>query len=109
MERVFPKAIDAGIKMVLCVDSSHGMLWKEAYWLVQLGGTPMQAILSVTRYGAEVCDLQDSTGTLEPGKLADVISVRGNPLNDISCLRDVGLVMKEGIRYDEYLQPWPPV
>jgi imidazolonepropionase-like amidohydrolase len=100
MERVFPKAIDAGVRMVLCVDSSHGLLWKEAYWLVQLGATPMQAILSVTRYAAEVCDLQEKTGTLEPGKLADIISVLGNPLEDISCLRDVELVMKEGVRYD---------
>jgi imidazolonepropionase-like amidohydrolase len=107
LERVFPKVIEAGVRVVLCVDSSHGLLWKEARWMVELGASPMQAILAVTRNGAEACGLPEQVGTLEAGKLADVISVQGNPLMDITCLKDVGLVMKEGTRYDRYLHPWP--
>jgi imidazolonepropionase-like amidohydrolase len=107
LERVFPQVIEAGVKIVLCVDSSHGVLWKEARWMVELGASPMKAILALTRNGAEVCGLLDTVGTLEPGKTADVISVRGDPLQDITCLKDVGLVMKEGIRYDPYLHSWP--
>ena len=107
LKRVFPKAIDAGVKIALSVDGSHGVLWKEAYWMVQLGASPAHALRAITLNGAEVCGLEHELGTLEPGKLADIISVRGNPLEDIACLRDIGLVMKEGQRYDTHLRRWP--
>jgi imidazolonepropionase-like amidohydrolase len=61
--------------------------------------TPMEAIVSATRTNAEIFRLQDRTGTIEPGKWADVIVVQGNPLEDINCLADknnVKLVLKQG-------------
>lgn len=107
LERVFPRVIEAGVKIVLCVDSSHGMLWREAKWMVELGASPVQALLAITRDAAVVCGLQDRVGVLETGKLADIIAVRGNPLTDITCIRHVGMVMKEGVRYDACLHAWP--
>lgn len=48
--------------------------------------------------------MEDQIGTLEPGKLADVISIKGDPYKDMSSLRNVGLVMKAGQRYEHLLQ-----
>ncbi len=59
----------------------------------------MQAILAITKNGAEVCGLEKQIGTLEKGKLADIISVRGNPLENIENLKKVNLVMKDGVRF----------
>jgi imidazolonepropionase-like amidohydrolase len=95
---MLPKAIEAGVKFALGVDPCHGFIWKEAQYLVEMGIPEMDVILALTKSGAEVCGLEDKVGTLEPGKLADVISVKGDPLDDITCLRNVGLVMKDGKR-----------
>lgn len=61
--------------------------------------TPMEAIVSATRTNAELFRLEEKTGTLEPGKWADLIVVQGNPLEDLNCLLDknnVKLVLKQG-------------
>ncbi len=58
--------------------------------------TPMQAIQSATRAAADLLDMSDRVGTLEPGKLADIVAVPGNPLNDITAMERVSFVMKDG-------------
>jgi imidazolonepropionase-like amidohydrolase len=60
----------------------------------------MDAIMAATLKGAQVCGLEDDLGSLEAGKYADVVSVKGNPLDNIECMKDVNLVMKAGRRYD---------
>ncbi len=95
-EKNLPKAIDAGVKVSLAVDIAHSFLWKEAKYLVAIGATNTEALKAVTKNSAELLGLQDSIGTLEKGKLADIISVKGNPLEDISVLKDVRLVIKDG-------------
>ena len=63
---------------------------------IKAGATPQQAILAATKNAAELCGLGDQLGTVEPGKLADLIVVGGNPLKEIESLRDLRLVLKEG-------------
>ena len=65
----------------------------------QCGFTPMDAIVAATRNGAKACGLDAQLGTLEQGKLADIILVDGDPLNDITVLQNtnkIQLVMQEG-------------
>jgi imidazolonepropionase-like amidohydrolase len=58
--------------------------------------TPMQAIQAATRVNSELLGWQDDVGTIEPGKLADIIAVPGNPLQDLSTLENVSFVMIGG-------------
>ena len=58
--------------------------------------TPMQAIHSATRAAADLLGMSDQLGTLEAGKLADIVAVPGNPLADITAMERVTFVMKDG-------------
>ena len=98
--RYIPMAMRAGVKVALATDSTHGMLWKEPRCLVEIGASPREALLAVTKNSAELLGLADEVGTLEPGKLADIVSVRGDPLADITALKNVSLIMKGGRRHD---------
>jgi imidazolonepropionase-like amidohydrolase len=64
--------------------------------MVRLGMTPAQALRSATATSAELMGWQDRIGSIEPGKLADIIAVFGNPLTDITALEHVDFVMKGG-------------
>ena len=81
-------------------DALHGKLAHELEYLVQFGMSPTRAIACATRHGAEVCRIADETGTLEVGKSADLIAVRGDPVRDMAALHDVRLVMRQGRRRD---------
>jgi imidazolonepropionase-like amidohydrolase len=67
--------------------------------MVKYGMKPLDAIKSATIISAELLGWQDKIGSIEPGKLADIIAVKGDPLNDIKVLRDVKFVMKDGEIY----------
>ena len=69
---------------------------REIEWMQQAGMTPMQIIAAATKNGARSCNLQDQTGTLEAGKLADVLVVDGNPLADIQVLTKARKVLRGG-------------
>jgi imidazolonepropionase-like amidohydrolase len=73
----------------------HGLNALELVEYVRIGMTPMAAIVAATRHPSELFGLADR-GTLEPGKVADMIAVRGNPLEDISELTRVDFVMRNG-------------
>jgi imidazolonepropionase-like amidohydrolase len=62
----------------------------------EAGMTPMQVIVSATKMGAEVVGMGKKLGTLEPGKLADIVVVDGNPLDDIALMNNVDLVVLNG-------------
>jgi imidazolonepropionase-like amidohydrolase len=69
---------------------------RELGLLVEAGMTPMQAIQAATRVNAELLGWQDRVGSVEPGKLADIIAVPGDPLRDLSTLESVSFVMLGG-------------
>jgi imidazolonepropionase-like amidohydrolase len=98
----FEKAVKAGIKIAFGSDASeipHGTNAKEFFWMVKFGMTPMQAIQAATIHAADLLGWQDRVGSITPGKLADVIAVDGNPLEDITALETVRFVMKDGVIY----------
>jgi imidazolonepropionase-like amidohydrolase len=72
---------------------------EELMLMVEMGMPPLQAIQAGTRNGAEALGLLHDLGTVEAGKLADVIVVAGNPLQDMSVMKRVAIVVKGGIRY----------
>lgn len=94
------KAHRAGVPIFVGLDNFHGLLALEIEFLVEAGFTPMEAIRSATSVAAKAVGLGDKTGSLEPGKWADVISVRGNALDDVVVLSQVSFVMVGGKRYD---------
>ncbi|MBI3979248.1 MAG: amidohydrolase family protein [Chloroflexi bacterium] len=96
LQEMFPKAVQAGVRIIAGTDGRHGELWYELACLVKMGMSPMAAIMSATKCGAETCRLADRLGTLEVGKLADVVGVQGDPLADITAVRDVVFVMQAG-------------
>lgn len=89
-------AIRAGVKFAAGTDGMHGGLAQEIKYLVDLGATPIQALMAATWNAAKVCGLEDSIGTLESGKFADIIVVEGNPLEDIEALKRVKTVISRG-------------
>ena len=96
----FPRVLASGVRFAVGTDSMHGLLPFELEKLVEFGVAPKDALLAATSRGAVVCRLEDRLGTLEPGKLADIIAVRGNPLEDITAMTRVDLIMKGGQRFD---------
>lgn len=92
-------AYRSGVRIALGTDAGvvpHGQNARELEWLVKVGMTNADAIRAATIEAAELLGLEDDAGSLEPGRLADVIAVRGDPLADIGALREVTFVMKAG-------------
>jgi hypothetical protein len=89
-----------GVLIAVGADTRHGpnTLLFELQCLVRCGLSNDAVLLAATRQAARVCGLERDVGTLEPGKLADVLVVGGNPLADLAALGDVRLVLKEGRR-----------
>jgi imidazolonepropionase-like amidohydrolase len=93
-------ALEAGLRVVAGTDSYMGevrfnALPDEMRWLAEYGCTPMQAIQAATSNAAEAMGWSD-IGVLQPGKLADVIAVEGEPLADLRAIDKVLLVVREG-------------
>jgi len=100
----FARALKRGVKIAFGTDAG-GFDWtamneaKEFAYETKFGMTPMQAIQTATRNAADLLDMSDRVGTLEAGKLADIVAVPGNPLNDITAMERVAFVMKDGNVY----------
>lgn len=98
----FKKAVKAGVKIAYGTDASvipNGWNAKDFKYLVEAGMTPMQAIQSATTNAADLLDYKTKVGSITKGKLADIVAVYGNPLEDISILERVRFVMKDGVVY----------
>jgi len=102
-EDTFRRAMKAGVKIAFGTDAG-GFDWKinpakEFSSMVKFGMTPAQAIRSATVTAAELLGMQDSLGTIEPGKFADIVAVPADPLADVSAMEKVDFVMKAGVVY----------
>jgi imidazolonepropionase-like amidohydrolase len=95
----FAKCVKAGVKLAFGTDSGgypHGMNAKQFAYMVRYGMTPMASVQSATIVAAELMGWDDRVGSIEPGKLADIIAVQGDALEDVDRLTDVAFVMKGG-------------
>lgn len=95
----FARAYKAGVKIAFGTDSgvsTHGENAHEFELMVEGGMPPMKAIQSATREAARLLRIEDRLGTIEEKKVADIIAVEGDPLVNISAMRKVVFVMKEG-------------
>ncbi|HZK95877.1 MAG TPA: amidohydrolase family protein [Prolixibacteraceae bacterium] len=98
----FQKAVNAGVKIAYGTDAGvypHGWNGKQFFYMVKYGLTPMQAIQSATINAADLIDWKEKTGSISKGKLADIIAVDSNPLDDVTILEHVKFVMKDGTVY----------
>jgi imidazolonepropionase-like amidohydrolase len=95
----FRKAVAAGVRIAYGTDAGvypHGENARQLPYMVRHGMTPMQAIQSATIRAAELMGWEERLGSLEPGKIADVVAVRGNALSDLGSFAEVPFVMKGG-------------
>jgi imidazolonepropionase-like amidohydrolase len=97
------RAMQAGVKIALGTDSAvypHGLNAHELdVYVNQLGMAPLAALQSATVSAADLMGWTSKTGSLEPGKWADIIAVDKNPLDDVRILQNVKFVMKAGVVY----------
>ncbi len=89
-------AIKAGIKFAAGTDGMHGGLAQEVKYLTDFGASPVEAVQAATIRAAMVCGIEDEAGSLQPGKTADIIGVKGNPYEDITALQRVVTVIQGG-------------
>jgi imidazolonepropionase-like amidohydrolase len=98
----FQQAMAKGVKIGMGTDAGvypHGRNTEEFHQMVDLGMKPVAALRAGTSADAELLGIADNVGTLEPNKLADVVAVPGDPLQNIRQTEHVFFVMKEGVIY----------
>jgi imidazolonepropionase-like amidohydrolase len=96
------RALQMGVQIALGTDAAvypHGNNALEFVLMADDGMTPAQSLRAGTSSAADLLGLADKIGTLKPGKLADIVAVPGNPLQDIRATQSVFFVMKEGVIY----------
>ena len=95
----FNKAYKRGVKIAFGTDAGvqpHGTNWKEFVYMVKFGMPPMETIQSATISTAKMLDIDSTLGSIEVGKIADLIAVNGDPIQDIKVMEKISFVMKEG-------------
>jgi len=98
----FAKAVKAGVKIAFGTDAGvypHGWNGKQFFYMVKYGLTPMQAIQSATTSAADLLGWTAKVGSITAGKMADIIAVTNDPLQDVKVLENVQFVMKGGVVY----------
>ncbi len=99
----FKMALDSGVQIVFGGDVgvfTHGENYREMELMVDYGMKPLAVLKSATSGNASMFHL-DQLGSLKEGFLADIIAVKGNPIEDISSVKNVSFVMKDGVIYKE--------
>jgi len=104
IQQTFSEAYKAGVKIAFGTDAgvgAHGDNWLEFVYMTEAGMPVMAAIQSATIEGARLLGMEQELGSIKAGKLADIIAVPGNPLDDIKTLGQVSFVMKDGQIYKQ--------
>jgi imidazolonepropionase-like amidohydrolase len=102
LKAAFTKAYQAGVKIAFGTDAAvfkHGKNWLEFTYMIEAGMKPMDAIKAATINAATLAGRQDVLGSIEEGKLADIVAVDGDPLKDSQAFGRVVFVMKDGVVY----------
>jgi imidazolonepropionase-like amidohydrolase len=97
-------AFKSGVRVALGTDAGvypHGQNGGEFWAMVNLGMSPVEALRAGTVNAAELMGLADRIGSVAPGKLADMVAVKGDPMRDVALLKNVQFVMKEGVVYKD--------
>ena len=100
IQGTFAKAYKAGVKILFGTDtgvSAHGQNAREFVLMVESGMPAMEAIKSATSVSAKSLEIDDRLGSVEVGKVADLVAVPGDPIKDISAMQRVHFVMKDGV------------
>ena len=104
IQNMFGKAYKAGVKIAFGTDSGvslHGLNAYEFQYMVEAGMPAIEAIQAATVTPAKILGVEKDLGSIEAGKFADIIATDGNPLQDITQMRKVSFVMKDGVVYKQ--------
>jgi imidazolonepropionase-like amidohydrolase len=99
IQSTFGKAFKAGVKIAFGTDAGvfgHGKNWREFGYMIEAGMPPMDAIKAATVMAADLLGVRETVGSIETGKLADIVAVDGDPLKDSGAFGRVVFVMKDG-------------
>ncbi|TXE03715.1 metal-dependent hydrolase family protein [Algoriphagus aquimarinus] len=99
IQETFGKAYKKGVKIAFGTDAGvfpHGENYREFIYMTEVGMPNLEAIQTATLTNAQFLGIEDKLGSIEAGKLADIIAVTGDPEKDIKVMKDVVFVMKEG-------------
>ncbi|WP_423188174.1 amidohydrolase family protein [Alishewanella sp. d11] len=104
IQQTFARAYEAGVKIAFGTDAgvgAHGENWREFVYMTEAGMPAMAAIQSATIEGAKLLGVEQEFGSIRAGKVADIIAVPGDPLQDINVMGQVSFVMKGGKVYKQ--------
>jgi len=104
IQKTFAKAYKAGVKIAFGTDAGvfpHGKNYLEFQFMTEGGMPPVEAIKAATINAADLLGIKKERGSIEAGKMADIIAVSGDPLQDITTLSHMDFVMKEGKIYKQ--------
>jgi imidazolonepropionase-like amidohydrolase len=102
IQSTFARAYKAGVKIAFGTDAGvfkHGSNWMEFGYMIEAGMPAMEAIKAATVNAADLLGMKDQLGSIEAGKLADIVAVDGDPLKDAKVFGKVVFVMKDGVVY----------
>ena len=108
IQATFAKAYKAGVKIAFGTDAAvfqHGKNWMEFGYMIEAGMPAMEAIKAATVNAADLLGMRDRLGSIEAGKLADIVAVDGDPLKDATVFGKVVFVMKDGVIYKGSQKP----
>jgi imidazolonepropionase-like amidohydrolase len=102
LQAAFGRAYKAGVKIAFGTDAgvfSHGKNWREFVYMTEAGMPILECIRAATVNAADLLGVSATLGTIEKGKLADIIAVDGDPTKDVNAMGKVKFVMKDGVVY----------